>query len=162
MFAGLFEGDTQRAQLLMVAGFVMLGWVLARRQIGLRKKVNRDARASDRALRKIREHVDPIMPLSDAPPETQRWQVALFDLQRELKADLDTRIVVVQTLLQQVDQRIAHLESLNGGSSQLAQQSVSQLLQAGHSAQEIADQTQLPIGEVELMIATLSPNPSPN
>ena len=112
----LWEGwpiaDIQQAQLLMVAGFVMLGWVLARRQIRMRKRVNRDARAANKALQQIRDHKEPAVPLSDAPAETQRWQVALFDLQRELKAELDTRIVVVQTLLKQVDQRIERLAKL--------------------------------------------------
>lgn len=100
----------QSAQLLMVAGFVMLGWVLARRTIKMRKRVNRDTRAAKKELTKIRQHREPALPLSDAPAETQRWQVAMFDLQRELKAELDTRIVVVQTLMRQLDDRIAYLE----------------------------------------------------
>lgn len=102
--------EMQSAQLLMVAGFVMLGWVLARRTIKMRKRVNRDTRAAKKELTKIRQHREPALPLSDAPAETQRWQVAMFDLQRELKAELDTRIVVVQTLMRQLDDRIAYLE----------------------------------------------------
>lgn len=104
--------EMQNAQLLMVAGFIMLGWVLARRQIKMRKRVNRDTRAAKKALTAIREHREPAVPLSDAPPETQRWQVAMFDLQRELKAELDTRIVVVQTLMRQLDDRIVRLQEL--------------------------------------------------
>lgn len=53
------------------------------------------------------------LPLSDAPIETQRWQIALFDLQRELKGELDSRIAVIQMLMRQVDEKIAKLESLN-------------------------------------------------
>jgi len=97
----------------MVAGFILMGWVLARRTIKRRSQVNRDARAANKSIKAIGAHKEPAVPLSDAPRETQRWQVAMFDLQRELKAELDTRIVVVQTLLKQVDQRIARLERLS-------------------------------------------------
>ncbi len=105
-------GPMQQAQLLLVAGFIMLGWVLARRQIKMRGRVNRNTRQANKAVKAIREYKEPAVPLAGAPVETQRWQGAMFDLQRELKADLDTRIMIVQTLLQQVDQRIERLESL--------------------------------------------------
>jgi hypothetical protein len=104
------------AQLLMVAGFVMLGWVLARRQLKMRKRAGGDARAAKKAIRAIREHREPAVPLCDAPPETQRWQIAIFELQRELKAELDTRIAVVQSLTRQLDERIARLAHLQDGS----------------------------------------------
>lgn len=105
-------GTMQGAQLWMVVGFLILGWVLARRQMKMGKRVNREARAANRELKKIRTRKEPLLPLSDAPPETQRWQVAMFDLQRELTAELDTRISIVQTLLNQVDQRIERLETM--------------------------------------------------
>lgn len=104
--------DMQQAQLMLVAGLVMLGWVLVRRQIKTRRRVFREARVADNAIRDIRDHREPAVPLCDAPAATQRWQAAMFDLQRELKAELDTRIVVVQTLLRQVDQRIEQLSRL--------------------------------------------------
>ncbi|KAA1261678.1 hypothetical protein LF1_42330 [Rubripirellula obstinata] len=105
-------GSMQGAQLWMVAGFLILGWVLARRQMKMGKRVNREARAASRELKKIQTRKDPVLPLSDAPPETQRWQVAMFDLQRELTAELDTRISIVQTLMNQADKRIERLEEL--------------------------------------------------
>lgn len=104
--------EMPKAQLLMVAGFVMLGWVLVRRQIRMRRRNNQQNQAADKALQTMRQGRSPAVPLSDAPKETQRWQVAMFDLQRELKAELDTRIAIVQTLLRQVDERIARLSSL--------------------------------------------------
>ncbi|MEM1069704.1 MAG: hypothetical protein AAGG48_07500 [Planctomycetota bacterium] len=115
----LAEGfaSMQQAQLLLVAGFVMLGWVLARRQIKMRRRVNRNAKTANKAVEAIRNYREPSVPLSGAPVETQRWQAAMFDLQRELKADLDTRIMIVQTLLQQVDQRIERLEYLQSAIS---------------------------------------------
>lgn len=167
---GPLVADMQQAQLLMVAGFVMLGWVLARRQIKMRRRVSRDAKAANQALREIRDRQDPAVPLSDAPPETQRWQAAMFDLQRELKAELDTRIVVVQTLIKQLDQRIAQLATLESSSpidnskhptvtpayvSPEQQQAVEQLVRSGHTAQEIATDTGLPPGDVEFILSTI-------
>ncbi len=161
ILANLLLAEFQTAQLWLVAGFILLGWVLARRQVKMRKRVNQDARAANRELNKIRNRTDPAVPLCDAPPETQRWQAALFDLQRELKAELDTRIVVVQTLLRQADQRIAQLESMQGSERGAAlsgdqQAVVARLIRGGHTATEIASKTGLPIGDVELTIATIT------
>lgn len=156
--------DMQQTQFMLVGGFIMLGWVLARRQIRMRKRVNEDARAANKAIHAIRDHKDPAIPLCDAPIETQRWQAAMFDLQRELKAELDTRIVVVQTLLRQVDDRIqklSRLESIKSGSPITAETAnrdqIRELYRSGHSAHEIANATGMPIGDVELTLATLRP-----
>jgi len=165
LIEGQLIADMQQAQLLMLAGFVMLGWVLARRQIKMRKRVNREGREADHAIQQIRDRKESPVPLSDAPAETQRWQVAIFELQRELKADLDTRIVVVQTLLRQMDQRIERLTALGSSpehpsatSQAIAgehQQVVEQLLRSGHTAKEIAVETGLPLGDVEWTISTI-------
>ena len=158
----LFSETIHQSQLLLLAGFIMLCWVLARRQVKMRKRVNRDARIANRELHKIRNHTEISVPLCDAPPETQRWQAALFDLQRELKAELDTRIAVVQSLVRQADQRIARLESLerswNVRSEMTAgnEDLVSALIREGHTAAEIASKTGLPLGDVEMTISTFS------
>ena len=103
------------------------------------------------------------MPLCDAPAETQRWQAALFDLQRELKAELDTRIAIVQSLVRHADQRIEQLRQLESGaqppndprqgalpSEEVSR--ISELARAGHTSTEIAEQLGVPIGDVELTI----------
>jgi len=85
----------------------------------------------------------------------------MFDLQRELKAELDTRIMVVQTLLNQADDRIA---KLNGVQARLTQPSkpesslrlqIRELLNSGHNAREITTPMGLPLDDVELTIASL-------
>lgn len=155
--------DTQRAQYLAVAGFVMLGWVLARRSLKMRKRVNQDTQVAHKELVKLRGRKDPVMPLSDAPVETQRWTVGMFDLQRELKAELDTRIVIVQTLLRQLDAKIDRLSRLEKSfASDVTPTHVAAgqrgeieaMLHRGHTAEEIATAIGLPIGDVELTIAT--------
>ncbi|WP_235951489.1 hypothetical protein [Crateriforma spongiae] len=109
----LSMAELDRSSLLFLGGMVMLGWVLARRTIRSRRRSVRQQREMDHATAKIRGDHSTAVPLCDAPVETQRWQVAMFDLQRELKGDLDTRIAIVQTLLRQVDERIATLQSLS-------------------------------------------------
>ena len=159
----------QRAQYLMVAGFVMLGWVLARRTIAARKRVNLSTREANRQLRAIREQKQPAIPLSDAPVETQRWQVAMYDLQRELTAELDTRIAIVQSLVRHADQRIERLQQLesagtfelptNQRSNPLTSQQLSklaELLRQGHTAPDIAKELGVAVGDVEIATAIRS------
>lgn len=161
MIAAVLMADFEKSQWWLFAGFVLLGWVLARRQVAMRKRVNGDARVANREIAKIRNHKESALPLSGAPPETQRWQAALFDLQRELKAELDTRIAVVQSLVRLADQRIARLEALESGTSLRDQitdgnhEAVTKLVRDGHTATEIATRTGLPIGDVEMTIATI-------
>jgi hypothetical protein len=156
------------AQLLMVAGFVMLGWVLARRQLKLRKRAGGDARAANKAIRAIREHREPAVPLCDAPPETQRWQIAIFELQRELKAELDTRIAVVQSLTRQLDERIARLDDLqdnrdaksapaggNVGFTPQQKQTIETLSRSGQAAEQIAEQTGFTADEIRRILGTI-------
>jgi hypothetical protein len=161
------------AQLLMVAGFVMLGWVLARRQLKMRKRAGGDARAAKKAIRAIREHREPAVPLCDAPPETQRWQIAIFELQRELKAELDTRIAVVQSLTRQLDERIARLAHLQDGSDPSAavtsaavtsgnpgftpQQwhSIQALSRSGQAPEQIAERTGFSVDEVRRILTAI-------
>ena len=160
--------EMQKAQLWMVAGFLMLGWVLARRQLKLRKRVNEDTRVAHKELKKLRERKEPTVPLSDAPPETQRWQAAMFDLQRELKAELDTRIGIVQVLVNQLDERIATVSQVTNSQLTNSQanssnvqpvarrETIADLSRQGHTADEIAVMTGLPVGDVELMLGTVS------
>ena len=116
----LFLADFDRAQLMMLAGFVMLGWILARRTIKRRKRLFQENRQADRSMKQLQSTKQHAVPLSDAPVEAQRWQVAMFDLQRELKAELDTRIAVVQTLVRQADQRIDQLQQLQSAAQRPA------------------------------------------
>lgn len=151
----------QAAQFLMVGGFVMLAWVLARRKIRAGKKVHEDTKRANREIKLMREHKEPSVPLSGAPAETQRWQAAMFDLQRELKAELDTRIIVVQTLLNQVDEKIYQLNSLQSElepvhAAELSiRTKIQELVQRGLNAREIAMNTGMPLDDVELTIASL-------
>lgn len=101
-----------RGTMWLLAGFLILGWVLARMTIGRRRKAIHQRSETREVQRRLDSKSKTALPLSDAPVETQRWQVAMFDLQRELTGELDTRVAIVQNLLRQVDQRIAVLQEL--------------------------------------------------
>ena len=139
----------------------MLAWVLARRKIRAGKRVNADTRRANKVIQSMREHKEPSIPLSGAPVETQRWQAAMFDLQRELKADLDTRIIIVQTLLKQVDEKIDTLNNLQADPNTTLPPNSSirakmqELMQRGMNAREIAMKTGMSLNDVELAIAKL-------
>ena len=85
----------------------------------------------------------------------------MFDPQGELKAELDTRITVVQTLVRQADERIARLESMSRVAEITGQQhdAFLRLIREGQTAGEISTQTGLPLGDVEMAIASLVPWP---
>ncbi len=99
-----------QSQMMLLAGMLLLGWMLARRQLRSRGKAITQHQ-TDRELRRQRAEADQPrgVPLAAAPPEVQRWQVEMFELQRDLKAELDMKIVVVQSLIRQADERIATL-----------------------------------------------------
>ena len=162
LIADALTGSTmQAAQFLMVGGFVMLAWVLARRKIRAGKRVNADTRRANKVIQSMREHKEPSIPLSGAPVETQRWQAAMFDLQRELKAELDTRIIIVQTLLKQVDEKIDTLNNLQADPNTALppdssiRAKMQELMQRGLNAREIAMKTGMSLNDVELAIAKL-------
>lgn len=96
----------------MLGGFLMLGWVLARMTVQRRRSRVRQKQEDREIQKRLNATNVSALPLSDAPQETQRWQVAMFDLQRELKGELDSRIAVTQSLIRQLDQRIATIEQL--------------------------------------------------
>lgn len=139
----------------------MLAWVMARRKIRAGKRVNADTRRANKVIQSMREHKEPSIPLSGAPVETQRWQAAMFDLQRELKADLDTRIIIVQTLLKQVDEKIDTLNNLQADPNTTLppdssiRAKMQELMQRGMNAREIAMKTGMSLNDVELVIAKL-------
>ncbi len=110
------ELTPEQSQWMMMAGLVILGWSLTRQYLkGRRRRLEQDVQQV-RDMRQLPERA-PVsgLPLATAPRETQRWQVEMLDLQRELKAELDTKIAVVQTLLRQADERIALLNSIRPG-----------------------------------------------
>lgn len=98
------------SQLMMLAGLIILGWTLMRRQFKLRKRGFEQQVQQQLEVRQLAAPAPPSgLPLATAPRDVQRWQVEMLEMQRELKAELDTKAAVVQALLRQADERIAAL-----------------------------------------------------
>lgn len=112
-WTGLPEPSSFQSQMMLLSGFVLLGWIMVRRTIRARRRGRRDAADWKQLEKQTAARAASAVPLADAPVEVLRWQSAMFDLQRELKAELDTKISVVQAMIRLADQRIATLESLS-------------------------------------------------
>ena len=98
------------AEFAFLAGVVLLILIAIRRWFryyGPRRKKGQ----SQPILHIARIEPKPLEPLRDAPPELSRWQVDMHATARELKAELDSKIGVLQTLLGMARQEIQHLES---------------------------------------------------
>lgn len=109
----MFELNAQQSQMMLLAGIVLMGWILIRRQIKSRYRQNSQSRTDHDFTKTLaKADVPRGIPLASAPPDTQRWQAEMLDLQRELKAELDMKIVVVQSLIRQADEKIAELSAL--------------------------------------------------
>lgn len=67
---------------------------------------NAPSRASETAGRGLR---------SDAPEEIVRWEVQMQELARDLKAELDSKAVVLSHLIREADRAARRLEALSGG-----------------------------------------------
>jgi hypothetical protein len=181
VLAAVLEMEQGRwtGHLMLIAGIGVLIWVLFRRQIKMRARGRAELREAAAQQRRWESQENSGAPLADAPPALARWQTGMFDLQRELKAELEGRIAVLQSLVQLADQRIATLNRLATGAaprggepsppgrrsasqegssqgpsaSHLADRAaeVQRLATAGWSTSEIADRLQLSIGDVEFL-----------
>lgn len=98
---------------MLVAGVGILIWVLLRRSHRARLRHVGQERELAEQQRQLGARRDSGAPLADAPAEVLRWQAAMFDLQRELKAELETKISVLQALVRLADARIATLHQLS-------------------------------------------------
>lgn len=144
-----------RGHLMLIAGIGLLFWVLLRRNLNQRTR----ASAANRELAQqiSRGYGTSVQgaPLVDAPREVLHMQASMFDLQRELKAELESRIAVVQSLLRAADRKIERLESVQKmaavPSIQDQASEVRRLAQDGQSSEEIARLTRLSLGDVEFL-----------
>ena len=90
----------------------------------------------------------------------EQWEVRMYDLQRDMLAELNTKLSALQHLLTVADERIARLETLADRPTPAAEpsavsparQAVYALADTGHDARQIAAQLNMPLGEVELQL----------
>jgi hypothetical protein len=71
--------------------------------------------------------------LEDAPPELARWQVAMHELARDLKGEIDTKLAALQTLVALARQEAARLEALLAQTQRLAHVDAAHVSASGHA-----------------------------
>ncbi|MEL7335135.1 MAG: hypothetical protein AAFN70_02910 [Planctomycetota bacterium] len=156
-----------------IAGVVLLGWVLIRRQLIKSKTVSTenhqghgldnetphgvsglnselldaaDERDADGGSRQRSG-----LPLSAAPPQVQRAQAELLEMQRVMHAEMDTKIAIMQSLLLQCEQRLAEKHSPDSDGAAAA---VQYLLSQGQTIDAIAERLDMDAATICMLCAT--------
>lgn len=100
---------------MLLAGIALLVWVLMRRVIRKRKGTPQARFGSSMQPAHSRRSSSTTkgahQPLIDAPRELIRWQVDMHDTARDLKAELDSKIHIVQTLVRMAREESDRLEA---------------------------------------------------
>jgi hypothetical protein len=104
-------------QLLVVGGFAVLGYLLMRRSALRSKHARENSMTVDRAVppQKTLDRA-----LLDAPPEVLRWQVEMHETARDLKAEIDTKLLALQRLIQLAREERERLEAAIGQAATLS------------------------------------------
>jgi hypothetical protein len=134
-----FEGDRWRGQMMMLAGIGLLVWVLFRRQMKMRSRGRRQTREAVDQKRRWESQSQSGAPLADAPAAVAKWQAGMYDLQRDLKAELESRISVLQSLVRLADERIAVLSAMEQGAVAATQSQPAGELGGGAQGRERAE-----------------------
>lgn len=118
----MFSNNLQA--LMMIAGIGLMCWMMLRRRLQVRHdkmlaqipamKHNGNALSSAKSFSGAAS--------VGAPAEALRWQVELFELARQLKAELDSKIVAVRKITGDYDQAARRLEQLIGEARSISQQ----------------------------------------
>ncbi|MEQ8791848.1 MAG: hypothetical protein RIC55_36665 [Pirellulaceae bacterium] len=136
---------------MMLAGVALLVWVLLRRvyrkrggspksRLPVQSQASKAWRSRKSATA---SHYHAQQPLMDAPPEILKWQVEMNETARDLKAELDTKIRIVQTLVGMAREESQRLEAAIDRSRRLGlPHQADTLEQIEQITRELADETQ--------------------
>jgi hypothetical protein len=91
---------------MLLAGMSLVIMILMRRIYRRKRTGKKSASTQTNAAKSYSQ------PLIDAPPEVSRWQVEMHELSRELRAELDSKAVMVQTLLAMLREEVDRLEDV--------------------------------------------------
>lgn len=94
--------------LLFLCGLGMMIFILLRRSY---KYFGRREKAGPAMPKMTRPDAKIDQPLRDAPPELARWQVEMHETARELKAEIDSKLCVLQILVGQARHESQRLEA---------------------------------------------------
>lgn len=104
------------AQIMMMAGMGLMCWLLLRGKMR-RKRQSAQLGVAASVLKHNANARTPPSAFSGtqslgAPPDVLKWQVELHDLGRELKAELDSKLVAVRSMTQSYDRAARRLAEL--------------------------------------------------
>ena len=100
----LLPSTPQLILLLAMGLLIMMLWRRSSRHFG------RGGKAYEAPHRVSKLHDDRDLALADAPPEVNRWQVEMYELSREMKGELDTKMAVLQILIRNASEAAERLE----------------------------------------------------
>ena len=97
--------QTPASGLMLVAGMVVLMWVVFRQR-------NRNRRASKSTpVGRLEPYQSQTLSPLAAPPEAIRWQVEMHETARDLKAEIDSKLALLQSLVAMARQESERLEA---------------------------------------------------
>lgn len=101
-------------QLMMIAGLGLVCWLLMRGKMRRRKHLQLPTTFSLGHNGNAQAGVSPFTGTKSlgAPAEVLRWQVELHDLARELKAELDSKLLAVRAMTNSYDQAARRLAEM--------------------------------------------------
>jgi hypothetical protein len=115
-------GEGNAHLLLLAAAMVGLYLLMRRRSMTRHADLDSSTRPARYRVPRLGEtrHIRPGLAegadlsadLHDAPPELVRWQVAMHELARDLKGEIDTKLSALQTLVALARQESARLQTL--------------------------------------------------
>ncbi len=159
--------DANVSNYLMWAGFGIFGWLWLRGRLGRKKRA---AELKINALKfngsaKLKPNQFDGTQSLGAPPEVLKWQVELHELGRQLKGELDSKLLAVQHVNRRIDaatQRLGELlrlaEELDGGTLNAAQRvssdysKIQHLAAAGWPADRIAQAMGYSTAEITILL----------
>lgn len=97
--------ETMTSEVMFGLGIVMLIFILFNRSFRKRaKKSNTTSTATTQPRSDL--------PLVDAPPDMVRWQVEMHDFARDMKAELNSKMGALQSLIHMANVEVARLEEV--------------------------------------------------
>jgi hypothetical protein len=111
--------------LLLIVGVGVMIYFMMRRNSSLLRDSG-DSNQEVRKTRALHAERDRDSALADAPDEILRWQVEMHATARDLKAEIDTKLMLLQALLKQVQEERQRLEELLAKSAENSSKEVSQ------------------------------------
>lgn len=140
--------NNQLQTLMMIAGIGLMCWVMLRGRLKARRRSDNQL-----ILPSLKHNGNASLGTSQftgtasvgAPADVLKWQVEFYDLARQLKAELDSKMVAVRQLTLDYDRAANRLENLiraadlSGVSSDQAERVAKHLSQAGWPQNRIAE-----------------------